>query len=55
MNQLKAITAGVVAGLAFAIPVVDDGVSLADALGIALAAVVGWQSTYWVKNTPTQE
>lgn len=51
MNQLKAITAGIVAGLSFAIPVVDDGVTLSDVLGIALATIVGWQATYWVKNS----
>lgn len=50
-GQLKAITAGIVAGLSYAIPVVDDGLSAAEGLGIVLAAVVGWQAVYWTTNT----
>lgn len=49
-GQLKALTAGVVAGLSFAIPVVDDGVVPSEVGGILLAFVVAWQSVYWVKN-----
>ena len=51
----KAIMGAVVAGLSFAVPVVDDGVLLSEALGIALAALVGFQGVYWVSNTGTGE
>lgn len=51
MNKLirsaKAIVASAVAGLSFAIPVVDDGLAASEALGIVLAAIVGFQAVYW--------
>lgn len=50
MRQLKAIVAGAVAGLSFAVPVVDDGLVPSEALGIVLAAVIGWQAVYWTSN-----
>lgn len=37
----KAVAAGIAAALAFAIPVVDDGVTLSEALGVALAFLGG--------------
>jgi hypothetical protein len=48
----KAWVAGALAALAFAVPVVDDGVSLGEALGIALAALAGFQGVYWTTNKP---
>jgi hypothetical protein len=50
MNQMKAVVAGLVAGLSFAVPVVDDGLAASEGLGIVLAALVGWQTVYWTKN-----
>ena len=50
----KAIVGGALAALAFAIPVVDDGISLADALGIVLAALAGFQGVYWTTNKPKE-
>jgi len=49
-RQLKAIVAGVVAGLTFAIPGVDDGLTASEVLGTALAGLVAWQAVYWTKN-----
>jgi|JI10StandDraft_1071094.scaffolds.fasta_scaffold943590_2 hypothetical protein len=49
-EQMKAIVAGAVAGLAFAIPVVDDGLVASEILGIALAVLTGHQAVYWTKN-----
>lgn len=46
-RQAKAIVAGLIAGLTFAIPAADKGFTVAEGLGIALAAVVGYQATYW--------
>jgi hypothetical protein len=37
----KAIAAAAVGALSFAIPVVDDGLTASEALGIILAAIVG--------------
>lgn len=51
-KQAKAIVAGLVAGLSFAVPVVDDGLVASEALGIALAALTGWQLVFWTRNTP---
>jgi hypothetical protein len=42
----KAIAGGLVGALTFAIPVVDDGVQLVDALGIALAFIGGLGIVY---------
>lgn len=49
-KQMKAIVAGLVAGLSFAVPVVDDGVLPSEGLGIVLAALIGWQAVYWTSN-----
>lgn len=46
----KAYVSSAVAALAFAIPVVDDGLTASDALGIASAALVAFQLTYWTSN-----
>lgn len=50
MNAAKAWVAAVVAALSFAVPVVDDGLVVSEALGILLAAVVAWQGVYWTPN-----
>lgn len=54
-GQLKAIVAGVIAALSFAIPVVDDGVVPSEVGGILLAGVIAWQSVYWIKNGGVEE
>lgn len=46
-RQAKAIVAGVVAGLGFAIPASAGGLTVAEGLGVALAAVLGYQGVYW--------
>ena len=38
------------AAISFAVPVVDDGFMASKVLGIILAAIVAWGSTYWVPN-----
>jgi hypothetical protein len=47
---VKAVAAGVAAGLAFAIPVVDDGLVASEILGIALAILGGAGIVYRVPN-----
>jgi hypothetical protein len=49
-KSTKAFVGGAVAALAFAIPVVDDGVVMSEGLGIVSAFVVGFQTVYWVRN-----
>ena len=49
-QQLKAITAGVVAGLSALIPLMDNGLTPAETATALLAGIVGWQATYWIKN-----
>lgn len=46
----KAYTSAAVAALAFAAPVVDDGLSASESLGIISAAVVAFQAVYWTTN-----
>jgi threonine/homoserine efflux transporter RhtA len=46
----KAWVAAAIAGLSFAVPVVDDGLSLSEALGCLLAALAGFQAVYWTTN-----
>ncbi len=46
----KAIVAELVAALAFAIPVVDDGLVVSEVLGIVLALLTGAGVTYAVPN-----
>ena len=38
---------GPAAALAYAIPVVDDGLVPSEALGIVLAGLTGWSAVYW--------
>lgn len=51
-----AVLAGVAAALAFAIPVVDDGLTTSEILGIVLAFLTGagvtGGATYQVRNAP---
>lgn len=49
----KAIVGGVAAAVAFAIPVVDDGLLLSEVLGIVLAGLTGAGVTWVVPNTPS--
>lgn len=46
----KAYVAGAVAGLAFAGPVVDDGLTASETLGILGAALVAFQAVFWTSN-----
>lgn len=47
----KAIVGGLLAALAFAVPVVDDGLTVSEILGIAAALVAGFQGVYWTSNS----
>jgi len=49
-GSLKAIMGGLTAGIAFAIPVVDDGILLSEYLGIAGAFIAGFNAVYWTRN-----
>lgn len=46
----KAYVAGAIAALAFAVPGVDDGFTLSEALGAVAAFLVGFQGVYWTTN-----
>lgn len=48
----KAILAGIAAGIAAAIPLVDDGLTAAEILRVALAALGGGGVVYAVPNSP---
>jgi hypothetical protein len=49
----KAIAGALAAGLAYAIPVVDDGITLGEGLGIALAVLGGLGIVYSApRNAP---
>ena len=50
----KAIVGGIASAIAFAIPVVDDGVLASEALGIALAFLTGAGVVYTVPNGPSK-
>lgn len=52
---LKAVAGGIATGLAFAIPVVDNGIVPSEALGIALAVLTGAGIVYGVPNKPAYE
>lgn len=49
-GQAKALVAGAIAAISFAVPVVDDGVVPSEVGGILLAFIVAWQGVYWVSN-----
>lgn len=49
-GSFKAIVAGLAAAIAFAIPVVDDGLKPSEGLGIAGAFLTAYIATYFVKN-----
>jgi hypothetical protein len=49
----KAYVGGAVAALAFAAPVVDDGLTASEALGILSAALVAFQAVFWTSNDRT--
>lgn len=51
----KAVVAGLVAALSFAIPVVDDGLVASEILGIVLSGLVGSGVTYAVPNRPKRQ
>lgn len=53
-KQAKAVVAGAIAAIAFATPLVDDGVTASEGLGIAGAFLVAWQAVYWIKNGGTE-
>lgn len=46
----KAYVGGAIAALSYAVPVVDDGLAVSEALGVLLAALAGFQGVYWVTN-----
>lgn len=48
----KAILAGIVAALSFAVPVVDDGLAVSEVLGIILAGLTGTGLVYAIPNRP---
>ncbi len=54
-NVRKAIAAGVSAAVAFALPVVQDGVSPEDVSGTVGAFVLAALLTFWVKNKPLSD
>lgn len=47
----KAYVGAAVAAIAFATPVVDDGLAASEALGIAGAALVAFQAVFWTSNS----
>lgn len=48
----KAIVAGLAAAIAFAIPIVDDGLVASEVLGILAAFLAGGGVTWTVPNRP---
>lgn len=51
----KAYVAGLIAAVASAAPVVDDGVSASEVLVAAGAALVAFQAVYWTTNSKAPE
>jgi hypothetical protein len=49
----KSVLAGLGAALAFAIPVVDNGLTASEVLGVVLAGLSGAGVVYAVPNKPT--
>ena len=50
MDRAKAVVAMMIAQLAFAIPIVNNGVTVVEFLGILLAGLVAYQGVYWTEN-----
>lgn len=50
----KAIVAALIAGASFAIPVVDDGLTTSEGLGIAVAALTALATVWAVPNARTR-
>lgn len=50
-GALKAVIAGAAAAIAFATPVVDDGLVASEILGIVGAFIIAFNAVYWVNNT----
>lgn len=48
----KAILGGIISALSFAAPVVDDGLTPSEVLGIMLAGLVAFGAVWGVKNAP---
>jgi len=48
----KAITAAVIAGASFAIPVIDDGLTASEVCGIAVAALTAFGTVWGIPNRP---
>lgn len=55
MPYAKAVLAAIIAAVSFAIPVVDDGVTASEVLGIILAGLVALGTVYAIPNKPTTE
>lgn len=53
-TYLKAIVAAVVAAGSYAIPVVDDGLTPSEVLGIVVAALIALGAVFGVKNAPAE-
>ncbi|MGZ4518937.1 MAG: hypothetical protein ACXVXP_00020 [Mycobacteriaceae bacterium] len=50
----KSILGGLIAALSFAIPVVDNGLTPSEVLGIVLAGLTGLGVVYVVPNKPAE-
>lgn len=46
----KAYVAAAVAALSAAVPLVDDGLTSSEVLGVIAAALVAFQTVYWTTN-----
>lgn len=55
MPYAKAVLAAIIAAISFAVPVVDDGVTASEVLGIVLAGLVALGSVYAIPNRRPQE
>lgn len=51
MPYAKAVLAAIIAALSFAIPVVDDGVTVSEVLGVILAGLVALGAVYATPNS----
>lgn len=54
-SYAKAVLAAVIAGCSAAIPLVDDGLTASEGLGIALAFLTGLGVVYAVPNKPASD